>query len=170
MFLGDSEVELRPVESSDLPQLRDWRNSPGLRPYLRERFPLNMSNQARWFESLSNRQSAMFVIDFHGESVGTCGLVHIDFIDRKAEYSYYIGVPAAMRKGLGYRVARLLFAYGFGELGLHRITSEDFTKCYAEIDVKWGFRLEGVLRKAHLVAGRWRDSYILSVLEGEWSH
>ena len=45
-------VDLRQIEESDLPELRDWRNSHYIRAYTREFRPLNILNQKKWFESL----------------------------------------------------------------------------------------------------------------------
>jgi hypothetical protein len=56
-MLEGKYVELRQIEESDLPNLRDWRNSPYIRAYTREYRPLNMLNQKRWFESLLTDQS-----------------------------------------------------------------------------------------------------------------
>lgn len=62
-MLKGKYVELRQVEESDLPKLRDWSNSPYIRAYTREYRPLNMLNQKRWFESLFTDQIQYHVCD-----------------------------------------------------------------------------------------------------------
>ena len=167
------KVGLRQLEHGDLAQARDWRNEPTLRERTREFAPLNMLNQERWLESLLSRQSIMFAImtKEHSPSfVGVCGLAHIDWKNRSAEFSYYIGDRNARGKGYGRHVAYLLFEYGFGELSLHRIWGEIYGLAddILKIDTKLGFTHEATLRETYFCQGKYWDSWIVSVLDKEW--
>jgi RimJ/RimL family protein N-acetyltransferase len=65
-----------------------------------------------------------------------------------------------------------LLAFGFGQLGLHRV----WAFCLAENKASWrvmeraGLRREGVLRNNVRLQRRWWDTAVYAILEGEWAH
>ena len=171
MFLKCGDVGFRQLEESDLEQLRDWRNLPEIRSRTREYAPLNLLDQEKWWESLLDRRTIMFgICNEHNNLIGVCGLVHIDWKNRNAEFSYYLGDAESRGKGYGRKAAYLLFEYGFNELGLHRIWAEVYANAteILIIDEKLGFKTEGIMREAYWNEGRWWDSHIVSVLSSEW--
>ncbi|MFC3675523.1 GNAT family N-acetyltransferase [Ferrovibrio xuzhouensis] len=75
-------------------------------------------------------------------------------------------------RGQGYasEAMRALLSFGFGELGLHRITALadiDNDRSHAVLG-KLGFRREGLLRQNFWVRGQWRDSDLFALLRAEW--
>ena len=73
--------------------------------------------------------------------------------------------------GCGYatEAARALLAFGFKELGLHRI----WARCIAEnvasrVLEKISIRQEGRLREKEWMKGRWWDTLLYTILEHEW--
>jgi len=81
---------------------------------------------------------------------------------------------AADHWGNGYATdaASAMLAFGFGRLGLHRVTAAIGPENTASITVvtRLGFTREGVLRDHVFTNGAWRDSVLYSVLEPEWRH
>jgi len=63
-----------------------------------------------------------------------------------------------------------MLGYGFERLGLHRIYLRVYANnpraicCYE----KAGFRKEGTLRESHFSGGRYWDTIVMGILEGEW--
>jgi len=106
--------------------------------------------------------------DFHDGLIGAISLA-VNKAHRHGELGYWIGVPWW---GLGYatEAARALTAYGFTELGLHRIHGRHFTRNPASGRVlqKLGMRLEGVQRDAFLRWDRFEDVAMYSILEADW--
>ncbi len=93
-MLEGKNIELRQIEESYLPELRDWRNSHYIRAYTREYRPLNILNQKKWFESLlTDRSNIMFAIEKKDDEavVGCCGLTYINWKEGHGEISIYIG-------------------------------------------------------------------------------
>ncbi|MGC9541124.1 GNAT family N-acetyltransferase [Streptomyces sp. UG1] len=80
---------------------------------------------------------------------------------------------AASEWGKGYATdaARTMIRFGFGELGLHRISAAIGPENRASIRVveKLGFTREGVLRDHVFTNGEWRDSVLYSLLTHEWT-
>ena len=62
-----------------------------------------------------------------------------------------------------------MVAYGFSELGLHRISSWCIADNVASARVleKVGFQLEGRLRENEYFKGRWWDTLLYGLLESE---
>jgi RimJ/RimL family protein N-acetyltransferase len=172
-MLEGKSVRLRQIEESDLPKLRDWRNSPYIRAYTREYRPLNMLNQKKWFESLFTDQSnIMFVIEKKDDEavIGCCGLTHINWKEGHGEVSIYIGEEKWQEKGYASDALHLLLKYGFCELRLHRIYAIIFE--YNESSIKFfeknGFKLEGRHREARFWDGKFHDELVYGVLDYEY--
>jgi len=103
--------------------------------------------------------------------IGVCGLCNVDWKNRSAELSYYIGDAWNRGKGYGRESAYLLFEFGFRELGLHRIWGEIYSSAtdIIEMDAKLGFRTDGVIRDTYWNDGQWWDSHFVSILDCEWA-
>jgi ribosomal-protein-alanine N-acetyltransferase len=188
-FLSDGTVNLRPVTRADLPQLAAWRNDPELRARTREFRPLSDVDQERWLERISgaDRRDFMFVVQtcdraqgdpdatfsavVRGVPIGVVGLCHWDPVNASAEVSFYIGDARARRKGYTKAALQLLHAWGFQELGLHRIWAECYTfnvpgqqTLLAAGYVQLGVQRHTVRRKD----GEWASSIFYDLLEDEW--
>jgi len=127
--LRGEHVGLRAIEEKDLKTLLDWRNQPEFRRYFREFRELNYTQQLAWFETtvLGDPQTHMFsIIDLKsGKLLGACGLCYIDWVNRNADFSIYIGVDGLyIDDRLAVDAARLLVRYAFDELNLHRLWAE----------------------------------------------
>jgi RimJ/RimL family protein N-acetyltransferase len=103
-----------------------------------------------------------------GVPIGDVGLLAIHPCGR-AELSILIGERAYWSRGYGGDAIRTLVDFGFGELGLRRITliadadNARGIRCYE----RCGFRHEGVLRAHRLRYGRPLDMVAMAVLRGE---
>jgi RimJ/RimL family protein N-acetyltransferase len=79
----------------------------------------------------------------------------------------------ADRWGRGYATdaARTFAVFGFGRLGLHRISAAIGPDNAASIRIaeRLGMRREGRIRDHVLTSGVWRDSLLYSVLDHEWT-
>lgn len=164
-------VNLRALEREDLKQLRDWRNSLYIRAHTREYRLLNMENQRQWFESLVNdRNNIMFgIVTKDGNLMGVCGLTFIDWKNRNAEVSIYLGEKKWQRKGHASDALNTLIRYAFLELGLHRIYAIifEYNKASIKFFGKNGFKFEGRHRDARYWNGEYHDELIYGLLKGE---
>lgn len=73
-------------------------------------------------------------------------------------------------KGYATEAARAIIAFGFKELGLHRIfaTCDVENVASARVLEKIGMRREGQLREHKWARRRWRDSFLYAILDHEW--
>lgn len=165
---------LRAIEEADLAQLLEWRNRPHFRRYFRESRELNMRQQVGWFERVvvGDANVRMFaIVDLAtGELIGACGLCYINWVDRNADFSIYIGKDDLyIDEKFAPDAGQAMLKYGFEELGLHRVWSEIYAFDGAKKTLfnALGFSLDGRHRETHWSEGRWHDSLFYGLLAGE---
>lgn len=172
-MIKGNKVGLRAVEKEDLKLLRDWRNIPEFRKNFREVRELNLANQEKWFEKscVGNPNDFMFTIVRleDDKPIGAAGLLYINWINRAADFSFYIGDNDAYIDNEGYatEAASLLIDYGFKNLNLHKIWMELYEFDKLKIDFftkKFNFEIDGKLRDNSFEQGRYYDSFILSLI------
>lgn len=169
-------VRLVPLEQEDLEPLRQWRNNPEFRKYFREYRVISKEMQQNWYRSkvLGDPGTMMFAIrDLRtDELLGCCGLCYINWVHRNADLSLYIGWQNAYIDTVGYaeESCRLLFAYGFQELGLEKIWTEiyEFDEPKYALYQKLGFQQDGLLRRQYQYDGKFWASRMLSLLKDEF--
>ena len=175
MIKGE-KVYLTTIEQGDLDQLRYWRNLSHFRKYFREYREISDTMQKNWFNNVVNGddKTVMFAIHMNDtdELAGCCGLCYINWVHRHSDLSLYIGKDEAYidSDGIAEESCKLLFDYGFGELGLNKIWTELYEFDNKKIDLykKLGFHEDGFLRKQYFYNGKWRGSYLLSLLFEEY--
>ena len=169
-------VGLRAIEPVDLEQLLVWRNQPEFRRYFREFRELSSTHRQQWYDSkvVGDISTRMFsIVDANsGKLMGACGLCYIDWINRTADFSIYIGHDHLYIDDV-YAVdaGGLLLKFGFEELALHRIWCEiyDFDEAKKEFLPRLGFTLDGRHRQTHWADGAWHDSLFYGILVDEFS-
>lgn len=162
---------LRAIERDDLSQLMNWRNNPNLRKFFRETDEINSINQNNWFESVNDKNSIhkMFAIVKLGtdELMGACGLCYIDWINRSADFSIYLGLDDMyIDDKYAIDAAKAMKNYGFSVLNLHRLWAEIYSIdepkkiFFSEL----GFKLDGELRETYWYDSKWHNSLFYSLL------
>ena len=171
-MLKGKYVGLRAIEESDLSQLLLWRNQPNYRRFFREYRELSQTNQRNWFDSkvLNDKSTEMFsIVDINtGELLGACGLCYIDWINRNADFSIYIGKDDLyIDEKYAIEAAQIMMKYGFEELNLHKLWSEiySFDEAKKVMFDRLGFKLEGVHKEKHWTEGKWCDSLFYGYLQ-----
>lgn len=166
---------LRGIEAADLPLLLKWRNRPEFRRFFREHRELTSEQQTGWYENvvLKDASVKMFAIVSldDGRLLGACGLCYIDWINRSADFSIYIGDgDLYIDEALAPDAARTLLAYGFGELNLHRVWAEIYSIDTAKQSFfdGLGFQLDGRHRETYWSDGTWHDSLFYGLLRQEY--
>lgn len=175
-MLRGEHVGLRAIERHDLPQLLAWRNRPEFRRYFREYRELGMEQQEAWYQKqvLGDPATRMFSIVAldDGRLLGACGLCYIDWVNRNADFSIYIGAEEAYIDQVSAPdAARQLLNYGFDELNLHRVWAEiySFDAVKTGFLNLLGFEQEGRHRQTHWSEGQWCDSLFFGLLSKDWA-
>ena len=114
-MLTGKYIKLRQIERGDLEKFRDWRNNEFVRQFTRGFQPLNMENQNKWFESLTDDTTKiMFAIEEKGGVLlGCCGLTPINWKEGYAELSLYMEGENWKETPGASEAMQMLFKYGF---------------------------------------------------------
>ena len=173
-MLKGSFVGLRAIERADLSILLEFRNNPEYRRYFREYRELSMANQNVWYDEIvmKDLKTAMFsIIELESDRLlGACGLCYIDWINKNADFSIYIGADNLyIDDKFAPDAGLVMVRYGFEELRLHRLWAEiyDFDDDKRKFFENLGFELEGRHRETHWSEGKWHDSLFYSLLNDE---
>jgi RimJ/RimL family protein N-acetyltransferase len=175
-MLKGAFVGLRAIERADLGQLLEWRNTPQMRRFFREGRELGSDQQLRWYEQtvLDDPCVRMFAIVELGTErlLGACGLCYIDWPNRNADVSIYIGADGLyLDEKFAPDAAKVMARYGFEEMSLHRLWAEiyDFDEARKKLFEALGFTLDGRHRQTHWTEFAWHDSLFYGLLEAEYA-
>lgn len=162
-------VSFRPIESSDIEQMREWRNDKRVWQWCRQNDLISNGMQERWYIRQDQDPSIhMYAVIKDNEMVGVTGLTSHDLGNRNAELSLYIG-PEHQKGGIGEATFRTLIDHGFKNLNLHVIWCECFTgNPVISLVQKVGFVYGGIRRDFYYKDGEYLDAEIFTILENEW--
>ena len=182
-------VRLRGICDSDVDAIMTWINDPEVtkhfaafdRDVTREdelRFVTNMrasptdclfAIERVVSEAQPPRERAEHVDD--GAMIGTVGLHQIYRPAQNARLGIMLGGAGARGAGLGQEALRLVVAYAFERLGLHKVWMVHYAsnERMRHIAHKLGFRAEGCLRDEYFHRGAWHDMVRQGLLATEWT-
>ncbi len=131
--------------------------------------PLTEAEVESWYHQLS-QECYHWVIEADGRCIGTTRLHTLDSENRRAKYAVGIFGPEFRGRGLGTEATRLVLAYAFDVLGLHRVDlrvlafNRHAIACYE----RCGFVREGMEREGAWIGGQWQSDLLMSLLEQEY--
>jgi RimJ/RimL family protein N-acetyltransferase len=174
-LLRHERVMLRPIERSDLVQLVELLEDPEVAALAGEG-PVILASLAEWeawFEQRAAnppKDSISFAVESEDELIGQAGLHRIDHFNQRCELGIALGKDF-WGQGLGQEATRLLVDYAFTYLNMNRISLRVLADDARAVGAyrKAGFREEGRLRQAALVAGDFHDELVMAVLRAEHS-
>lgn len=111
-----------------------------------------------------------WAVEHEGHCIGSAGL-RVDADQHSAVYTVGLFVASLRGQGLGQEITRLILAWAFSVLGLHRVELEVLASngralgCYRAC----GFRQEGIRRQAELYPDGWKDFILMAVLQPEYA-
>jgi ribosomal-protein-alanine N-acetyltransferase len=172
--LRTARFALTPLAPSDVPALLAHFGHPQVTEFLDIR-PLVGISDARevldWAQALraSGGGVRWAIRDDRGAFIGTCGF-HLMTFERgqRAEIGYDLG-PGHWGRGVMDEVLPVALAFGFGDLGLHRIealvTPGNARSC--GVLERHGFQREGLLRDYAYWRDRFWDQILFARLVGD---
>jgi RimJ/RimL family protein N-acetyltransferase len=172
-FVIGERLYLRPLEpAQDNHLYSTWLNNEDIRRW----FSVYPTSDARGKERLENLykdfRHILFGVVLKSDNtlIGLVGLKDINVLNQSAEFYVIIGDPAAWGKGYGTEATKLMVRYGFMELNLNRIQTQDMDENIGgqRADEKAGFKYEGTLREVIPRFGKFHDVRVYSLLRHEY--
>jgi [ribosomal protein S5]-alanine N-acetyltransferase len=176
MILTTNRLILREFVADDWPAVLAYQSDPR---YLRyydwtERSAEDVRTFVQMFLDWQQQQprhkfQLAVTLKADGRLIGNCGIRLASPGAQSAEIGYELA-PDQWGHGYATEAARTIVAFGFGELGLHRITADCIAENLASAHVleKIGMRREGQLRESEWMKGRWWDALLYGILDREW--
>lgn len=168
-------TNLRPIDRLDRPLVFDWLSAPensrwwGWTDLLPTEAATNwMVDEWLALAQLYRHPVAWIVETLDGDPIGLVVLSDIEPLDRRTELSFFL-VASARNRGLGSDMLQTVVEALFSDLGYHRITvkTEDHNQAAQALLARHGFRIEGRLREARYIDGRWHDMLIYGRIDVE---
>lgn len=168
--IAGARVRLSPIRPGDSATLFRWINDRELVVFNAGFHPVHAAQHAAWMRAIIHSGDAVvFAIrQKRGDRlIGVCQLHTISQVHRSAELQIRIGDARARGRGYGAEAVRLLVAFAFRDLNLHRVwlrvfrTNARALKTYRSA----GFVKEGVLRDAAFVNGRFVDVIVMGLTQ-----
>jgi len=170
------KVYLRALEEADVENLVRWRNDREVTDSLGgSTFFVSSIREKDWVSHVvkNDRNDIRLAICLTetNKHIGNISLTSINWINRSAEYSIFIGEKEEWGKGYAGDASRLILDYGFKELNLHRIhlTVQIDNQRARKLYQGMGFTEEGVLRESVYKNGVYMDMISMSVLKSEYN-
>jgi RimJ/RimL family protein N-acetyltransferase len=110
------------------------------------------------------------ITDLEGELIGTVGFDDVNIPARSARIYIGIGLKTYWGQGFGCDALQTFIRYLFHQWNFHRLTAETWQNnsralsCYQKL----GFMIEGTLREAYYIDGKYYDSIILGLLQRDF--
>lgn len=167
---------LREFKEDDLEEVHEYASDPEVTKYMV--WGENSKEQSREFtaESIKEQKGEvrknydLAITLKSNRLIGACGIDDIKLRNKKGELGYCLN-KKYWGKGYATETAEALLKLGFDDLELHRIHARCDTrnKKSEKVLERIGMKREGVLREHKMIDGRWRSSYIYSILKSEYS-
>ena len=119
-------------------------------------------------KSPPNPRTYTWMVEYDGHCIGSAGL-DVNPEQHSAEYTVGLFVAALRGRGLGSEVTRLVLAWAFSVLGVHRVELQTLASNTRAINcyLACGFRQEGVRRETELYPDGWKDFIMMGILRAE---
>ena len=160
-MLESSLVILNPMDLDDVSDTYvGWLNDPETFRYLGTKFGQTNATVRAYVERMRPPSILSKIVErASGAHVGNIALHSFDPVHRNAELGIMIGVREARGRGLGREACRLLIAFAFDHLNLHKVTAGtvEHNVGMAKVFESLGFDVEGRLIEHYYLEGRYHD-------------
>jgi RimJ/RimL family protein N-acetyltransferase len=166
-------IKLVALEQDHMPTIARWYGEPSFLLYANTRIPYPRSAALLEEEFLKSQSSSLFygiVLREDGKLIGLCGLKNIDWKNRTAEFSMWIGEEEHRHQGYARDAAQVLLKLAFDELNINRVYGKvlAYNTRMSAILQQAGAVKEGVEREAVYKDGKYHDGICFSLLKREW--
>jgi RimJ/RimL family protein N-acetyltransferase len=168
MYTHKDGIKLRKIHKGDLHSLLKLKEESWWGTH--STLIVNIEDQLRWYESISNNQLYMIAENVEGKSIGIACYTDIDWFGRSLNISG--SIYKEFRK---MDVVKSSFSCGldfaFEVLNMQRVGAEVLETHSAAQHLEighLGFKVEGRRRRSAYKAGKYYDSILLGLLREEW--
>ena len=166
-----NSINIRDISSTDKEQMRNWRNSDNVRPYMYNDKIIEKNEHSMWFDRMIHDNTKKYwVIELDGKSVGVVNLTNIDYVNSSCDWAFYIFDTNVRGRGVGSFVEKFILNYVFSKLNLEKLNCEvlETNPNVVKMHQKFGFKQEGFFRKAIRKGENLIGIHRLAILKSEY--
>lgn len=163
------KYEVRLMETSDLNQVLEWRNSLRIRASMYSDHIISMDAHQAWFERIQHDPSITYLIfEFENKPVGVVNF-KLDDSHHRAYWGFYLGSDD-LPKGSGTVMGYMGCNYVFETLSIRKLCGEAFAfnQDSVRFHQKLGFTQEGLLKQHVLKNDHYEDVILFGQLDEQW--
>jgi UDP-4-amino-4,6-dideoxy-N-acetyl-beta-L-altrosamine N-acetyltransferase len=119
---------------------------------------------------LADETKLYWIIELDGQPVGVANLTDISIEHKRAYWAFYLADERVRGRGVGSATERFVMHHAFVDLALDKLclevlaTNEGVVKMHQ----RYGFQIDGTLRKHVIKNGERVDVRTMSLLRDEW--
>ena len=171
--LEGERLFLAPMDIDDAANYIRWLNDADTFIFLQANGQLfNHINEEQFITGVMERGEPHFSIRLRADNrhIGGCGLINLDWVNRRAELGIMIGETDCRSQGYGQEAIKLLLDHAFYILNLNSISlihyefNQRATRCYNQC----GFKQAGRLRQARYINGQFYDILVMDILAQDY--
>lgn len=177
MELRTERLLLRELEESDAAACNEYERDPevvryqssGVRTLEESLEYIRKGRESTLLASPRRTFDLAVVLPGEDRLIGRAG-IHVTDAESREGTIWYVLHPAQWGKGYIPEAMRALVAYGFDDLGLHRIFADcdPENQASARVAEKLGMRREAHFVESAWIKGKWVDTLIYAILDREW--
>lgn len=170
--LEGEQIYLRPITIEDTDMVLKWRNAPHVVHNFIYRKPITREEHLSWLENKVETGNVIQFIICDKQTNQPLGSIYIQNIEeehRKAEEGIFLGETEGFGRGIGSEAAKLVVAFAFDTLGLHKLTARvlSFNKASIRMHEKAGYVQESYLHDELYLDGKFEDLVFLGILNSK---
>ena len=156
------QIYLRPITIADTDDIVRWRNETKVVENFIYRKPVSKEEHLNWMEKkVKSGLVHQFIIcrKEDDKPLGSIYLQNFEEENKKGEWGIFLGEPDAYGKGIGTEAAKLILAYGFETLGLHKVISKvlAYNQASVRMNENAGYKQEAYLKDELFLDGKYED-------------
>jgi [ribosomal protein S5]-alanine N-acetyltransferase len=170
-LISGSRLYLRPIEVTDASgAYLKWMNDPEITAMLESRFRrYSAEDLSDYILSMTTTGLNVFCAIILKETerhIGNIKMGPMHPYHLSGDIGLMIGEKDCWGKGFATEAISLMCAYGFNELGLHKITAGAYDNNQGSVQafIKVGFEIEGRRKSMYRVKEEWVDGILLGML------
>lgn len=172
-MFSHEDIYMRPVEASDLEQIRQLRNNEQTWMYLSDASLISEGMQSKWFDNLTRTLDERYYAVLRAKDDKFIGIIRTDCIDLRNK-NMRVGADVSLdcrNQGYGTKIFKMLLRYFFDYCGnyhkLYLMVLED-NEIAKRLYKNMGFKEEGKMREHIWRDAAWKGYVIMSILEDEY--
>jgi RimJ/RimL family protein N-acetyltransferase len=154
--------------------VRRWNFDPEITRYFTSRWPVNMAEQKKWFDSQASdaHKKRLVITDkATGQPIGMLGIMDIDHVNKNCEIGITVGERTYWGQPHAREAMQLALKFLFMQFNMHLVylrVMQDNERAVAFFE-KCGFTQDGLLRDMVFASGAYHSWVWMSITQTEFA-